>query len=123
MSRARLKAVFLNLGGEEKLGEILQDFYARMSRDILIGYFFTGKDIQAIATKQKEFLMHAMGVLPTFQGKHPNNAHRELPPILKGHFDRRLVILRETLVDHSLSDQDIRIWIDFENAFRNVIEQ
>ena len=92
-----------------------------MSQDLMIGFFFQDKDIQAIADKQTEFLLVAMGISPKFIGRSPSQAHLGLPPILPGHFDRRLVILKETLKDHGLSPDDIQIWIEFEEAFRNVV--
>jgi truncated hemoglobin YjbI len=121
VSIARLKALFLKIGGEKKVGEILNDFYHRMAQDILIGYFFNNKDIDAVAAKQKEFLLYAVGIRQTYEGKTPTSAHLELPSILTGHFDRRLVLLQETLKSHGLNPEDIQTWIDFEEAFRNVV--
>lgn len=121
LGKPELKALYSRIGGEPALESILQDFYSRMSRDVLIGYFFDGKDLSAIARRQKEFLMRAMGALPSYSGKPPAQAHEALAPILPGHFDRRLRILEETLRDHGVSDQDIRIWIAFESAFRDGI--
>lgn len=123
MSRPRLNSLLKKIGGEEQLGQILQDFYRRMSKDTLIGFFFDGKDPEIIASKQQEFLLFAMGKRKSYQGKSATHAHLELPPILKGHFDRRLVILRETLKDHQLTEEDIEAWIDFENAFRQVVQK
>jgi len=122
VSKVRLKNLLQSIGGEDRLREILRDFYHRMSEDILIGYFFTGKDLNSIADRQSDFLIYAMGASTTYQGKLPTSAHLELPPILKGHFDRRLVILRQTLKDHGLRDPDIQNWIDFESAFREVVQ-
>ena len=65
--------------------------------------------------------MRAMGATPTFAGKPPAQAHGTLPPILTGHFDRRLRILEATLHDHGLDSADIRTWVEFENAFRDGI--
>ncbi|MGZ3687949.1 MAG: group I truncated hemoglobin [Bdellovibrionota bacterium] len=120
VNKPELRALYSRLG-EAKLGEILRDFYNRMSRDILIGYFFDGRDTDAIADKQKQFLMRAMGAVPTYSGKAPADAHTELPKILAGHFDRRLRILEETLRAHGLSEEDIRTWVEFEEAFRKGI--
>ena len=92
-----------------------------MSEDVLIGYFFTGKDTQTVADRQLEFLLVAMGVKTEYRGKIPTHAHLELPPIYTGHFDRRLVILKQTLSDEGLSEDEIQIWIEFEEAFREVI--
>lgn len=121
MARKKLKQLYANLGGEGRLQEILDDFYGRMSKDILIGYFFTGKDIHQIAEQQKKFLLQAMGASTTYSGKSPTQAHENLPPILSGHFDRRIVILSETLRDHHISESDAQIWINFEKAFRRAI--
>jgi truncated hemoglobin YjbI len=121
MSKQQLKALFQTIGGEQQLKEILRDFYNRMSTDILIGYFFDGKDVMAIADRQKEFLMYAMSASPSYEGKLPTSAHLELPPVWTGHFDRRLLLLKETLKDHGLTQAQIDIWIQFEDAFRSVI--
>ena len=120
-SRAKLKLLYKNLGGRKPLLEILKDFYKRMSQDILIGFFFDNKDTDKIAAQQQKFLLKAMGVAKTYAGKTPARAHDKLPPILAGHFDRRIQILRETLEDHELAAEDIRTWLGFERAFRAAI--
>jgi truncated hemoglobin YjbI len=122
-NRTQLKGLLKKLGGEERLYTILKDFYHEMSKDILIGYFFSGKDVDLIAEKQMNFLLVAMGTRSTYEGKSPTSAHLELPPILSGHFDRRLTLLRQTLIKYEVDPKDIQIWIDFENAFREVVTQ
>ena len=92
-----------------------------MKADLMVGFFFENKDLDAIAGKQTEFLMRAMGATPSYQGKAPAHAHDDLPPILPGHFDRRLVLLRQTLKAENLSDPEIEAWVSFENAFREAI--
>jgi len=126
ISKPELKGLYQRLGPtpearEQKLEQILVDFYVRMSYDIILDFFFTGKDVPAIARKQKEFLMRGFGAIPTYSGKAPADAHTELPPILEGMFNRRLQILEETLRSYSLNDEDIRNWISFENAFRGAV--
>jgi len=123
INKPALKAIYERIGGESGLRAILKDFYARMSKDILIGYFFEGKDTDPIAEMQARFLMRAMGATPTYSGKPPAQAHDELPKILRGHFDRRLRILEATLKDHGVRVEDIRTWIAFEDAFRDAIVQ
>lgn len=123
VNKPALKGLYERAGREPGVAAILHDFYQRMAQDILIGFFFAGKDIHAIAEKQKEFLLRAVGATGSYDGKPPAQAHGELPPILNGHFDRRLKILEETLQAHGLSDEDIRNWVGFENAFREGIVQ
>jgi truncated hemoglobin YjbI len=118
---SELRAIHAHVGGAEAVRAILRDFYRRMSRDLLIGFFFEGKDVEKIADKQLLFLLRAMGAGKSHSGKPPSAAHRKLPPILRGHFDRRLRLLEETLRDHGLAAKDIRTWVAFENAFRRGI--
>lgn len=118
-----LHRIYLKIGEAAGLERILQDFYQRLTQDIIVGYFFDNKDLQHIISQQKAFLMRAMGATRSYSGKPPAKAHLELPPIWKGHFDRRLRILEETLRDHGLGPDEIRVWVDFESSFRGPIEQ
>jgi hemoglobin len=121
VTRKALKQLYTHIGSETRLQAILEDFYERMSKDVLIGYFFTGKNTQKIAQQQKGFLLEAMGVSKTYSGKSPAQAHAKLPPILAGHFDRRIILLQETLRDHHLGEAETQTWIKFEKAFRSAI--
>ena len=126
LNKPELRELYQRLGSmpevrEQKLELILQDFYRRMSTDIMLDFFFTGKDASAIALKQKEFLLRAFGARSTYSGKAPADAHHSLPPIREGMFNRRLQLLEETLRHHGLSAEDIRTWVSFENAFRDGI--
>jgi truncated hemoglobin YjbI len=113
-----LKSLYKNIGESDGLRTILRDFYLRMSQDTMIGFFFAGKNIVEIADRQHQFISRAMGASASYTGKPPAQAHEALPPILPGHFDRRLRILEETLRTHGLSAEDIRTWLEFENSFR-----
>lgn len=118
----KLDSAFLErLGGESRLEALLIEFYERQARDILIGFFFDGRDLVDIARRQKSFLLKVMGVTHHYTGKAPQNAHRSLPPILAGHFDRRLKILQELLEEKGLSPQDVQRWVELERSFRPTI--
>ena len=121
--KARLQALFQHIGSEERLEAILSVFYQRLSGDLLVGFFFTGKDLGQIAKMQAAFLLKAMGVRPTYPGKLPTDAHKAIPPILKGHFDRRLIVLREVLNEQELAPEFVEVWIEFEEAFRTNVVQ
>lgn len=124
--RARLLAILESLGTdpasrEWRLNSILEDFYSRMGRDDMLGFFFIGRNLVHIAHQQGKFLLNAAGLTSRFNGKGPSTAHVALPPILSGHFDRRLVLLGETLRAHGLSPEVVAAWVDFENSFREMI--
>jgi truncated hemoglobin YjbI len=107
--------------GEERIRAIIHQFYERMATDLLVGFFFAEKDLGLIAERQSQFVLRAMGLRPSYTGKSPADAHTALAPILAGHFDRRLVVLDETLKANGLDQNDRQIWIGFENAFREAI--
>ncbi len=117
----RLRKIHDEAGGEAGLREILRDFYRRMASDVMVGFFFEGRDLDAIAEKQLEFLLKAMGARASYSGRPPAQAHLQLPPILAGHFDRRLILLREVLLAHGLSGESQEAWLEFEGAFRGAI--
>lgn len=118
-----LRSLWKSLGTEQRLTEILSAFYKKMAEDILVGFFFYDKDLEQITKNQTHFMMRAMGAVEIYRGKTPAAAHKDLAPILKGHFDRRKKILMETLLEFGLSEVEIKTWVDFEEQFRPVIEK
>ena len=116
-----LKTAYQEAGGADGVEKILRSFYQKLSKDVLVGFFFSGKDLEHIIQQQKAFLLRSMGETKTYSGKSPRTAHTHLPPILKGHFDRRLVVLRETLKEFGLSDKAAQAWVDYEDTFRSGI--
>jgi len=117
----KLQHLIEHLGGPEGLNQVLKKFYLKMSQDILIGFFFESKNLEHIANQQTAFILKASHLQKIYTGLPPSQAHLELPPILPGHFDRRLKILEQTLQEHKVSDEDIRNWIDFEKSFREIV--
>jgi hemoglobin len=122
LSGPLLQELYSNIGGEDNLEKILDRFYSKMSTDLLIGFFFQDRDIHKIAKMQKAFLMRTWGITSSYQGKPPKEAHAHLAPILTGHFDRRLVLLAETLREFGLSQKWIDVWVSFENRFRDAVQ-
>ena len=120
-SRKELASLITHIGGAARLSIIILEFYERMSQDLMIGFFFSNKDLSLIASHQANFILNAAGLIPQFEGKGPTSAHLALPPILSGHFDRRLVILRETLVAVGLTQEQISKWVQFEESFRAIV--
>lgn len=119
--RADIKVLIESIGGPPVLFQLLLEFYQEMSRDPMIGFFFDGKDLVATSKKQGEFILMAAGLIPAYQGRGPATAHAEMPPILAGHFDRRITLLKGLLHRKGLTPEQIRLWSDFEESFRAVV--
>ena len=62
--------------------------------------------------------MNAAGLIDAIEGKGPSTAHSTLPPILSGHFDRRILLLRETLIEAGINATLLELWVQFEESFR-----
>jgi truncated hemoglobin YjbI len=121
--KTELEFLFQEIGSEAKLFSLLHEFYQRLSQDLMIGFFFANKDLVLISQKQAEFMLRAMGARPSYSGKAPAEAHRALPPLLAGHFDRRVHLLKGFLEEKGLSNRSVQAWIQFEEAFRPMIVQ
>ena len=119
--RSELAELITSIGGETALFSILNEFYIRMSKDLMIGFFFEKHDLEHIAHMQGKFILNAAGLATSYEGKGPSTAHTALPPILSGHFDRRLVILHETLTARGLEAKQIETWVRFEESFRAIV--
>lgn len=119
--KTELQSLYSELGSENRVFQLMLEFYEAMARDTMIGFFFTGKDLQKISQKQAEFLLRAMGARPSYSGKAPAEAHDKLAPILPGFFDRRARILEQFLRSRGVSETGVRAWVDFEEAFRSAV--
>ena len=82
--RTELREMIETIGGEGVLLSLLEKFYLRMSEDIIVGFFFDGKDLKKIARLQANFMLAASGLNPNYAGRSPSTAHIALAPILSG---------------------------------------
>ena len=103
--------------GEAKLRAVLEDFYARVFSDVMIGFLFQGKDRQRLIDREYEFTANLLGGEVRYTGRPMRAAHAQ-SPIFGGHFERRLQILRETLADHAIDPEVQQVWLDHSLALR-----
>jgi hemoglobin len=103
--------------GREPLRAVIDDFYRRIFADVMIGFLFAGKDRATLAAREYEFTARLLGDDLAYTGRTIPDAHKR-SPILGGHFERRLQILRDTLRDHGVDADVQRAWIDHTLALR-----
>ncbi len=108
-------------GVEIKLHSILQKFYQTLSSDLMIGFFFAGKDLEKIIHGQTKLLMTVMGFEKKYDGVPVSQAHANIAPIGRGHFHRRIVLLEKVLIDLDLPEAAKQDWLNFEKQFENVV--
>jgi len=122
-ARPTARGLVARLGGVERLRVLLDRFYLRLYEDPMVGFFFAGKDRARIVDGQLGFLLKAFGETASFDGRHPSVAHLDLPPILRGQFDRRLVVLRSVLEEAGVPAADVDLWIRVEESMRRHVQR
>jgi len=111
--------LFDQIGGD-KLREVIGDFYTRVFHDVMIGFLFIGKDRARLVDKEWEFTANLLGADVRYTGKPIRAAHAR-SPILGGHFERRLQILRETFEAHDVAPDVRARWIEHTLALREQV--
>ncbi len=108
--------LFDQIGGDA-LRAVIEDFYDRIFADIMIGFLFHGKDRQRLVDKEWEFAARMLGADVKYTGKPIRKAHAR-SPILGGHFERRLQLLKDVLADHNVAQPVRDKWIEHTLALR-----
>ena len=103
--------------GAEKLRSVLETFYDAVFSDVMIGFFFRGKDKARLVQKEWELVAGHLGADVVYTGKPLEAAHAP-HPILGGHFERRLQLLKEALEAHDVSSEVREAWIAHTIALR-----
>ena len=116
-------SVIARVGGVARVRVILVRFYDALAGDPMLMHHFAGRDLEAIVDGQLAFLRKALGETTEFAGRHPRDAHRDLAPILRGQFDRRLVLLEEVLVAEGVGEAERETWLGVERAMRAVVQK
>jgi hemoglobin len=96
--------------GAEALRSVVNDFCDRMFVDPIICFLFAGKNKQALAAKEWEFAARLLGARVKYTGRSLRAAHAS-SLILEGHFYRRAMILKQTLIDHNVPMPVREAWI------------
>jgi truncated hemoglobin YjbI len=113
--------VLAAVGGLEGMRAILRDAYARFAADLMIGFFFRGRDLAQLVEHQLRFTARALGADVVYEGRPIPEAHAALPPILPGHFDRRHALLAQVLREHAVPDDAREAWLAYDRSFRRAV--
>ncbi|MEE2779842.1 MAG: group 1 truncated hemoglobin [Myxococcota bacterium] len=108
---------FERLGGEEALRAIIDDFVESVFDDVMIGFIFMGKDKARIAKMEFLLASQQLGGPHVYTGRPIGRVHRPLP-IMGGHFDRRRMILQNTLRDHQAPEDVVARWLEHVDDLR-----
>ncbi len=111
---------YSDIGGEGPLRAVLEDFYARVFADPMIGYLFAGQDPARLVELEFQLTAKMFGAPVAYTGRSIRAAHAA-HDIRRGHFHRRNRILLETLRDHGVPSSVVEAWMGHARALERAV--
>ena len=99
-------SLFQKYGGFAKVSRVVLTFYDKALDSEQIGDFFDEIDMSRLVDHQTKFIASMMGGPASYTNEHLARVHGHLN-INDVAFDEMVLLLRETLEDHDLSETDI----------------
>jgi truncated hemoglobin YjbI len=91
-----------------------------MSTDFIIGYLFMGRDLERIKMHEAELASAHLGGPRAYAGRSLPTAHKPLR-INRGHFKRRIALLRVVLHEQGVRDDIAARWVAHDEALEGAI--
>jgi truncated hemoglobin YjbI len=101
---------------------IVDDFVDRVTKDMMIGFFFRAVDINRLKELEYQFAASHLGGPQGYQGRPLARAHGP-HRIMGGQFNRRLKILDDTLISHQVESDIREEWLKHNESLRAHITQ
>jgi len=109
------------VGGQDRMREMMRTFYDRLFDDAIVGFLFQGHDKAHLVETQIQYLTANLGDRSgTYSGKPIRKAHAHLP-ILAGHFDRRHHLLELLLAEYDVPDHVRQAWLELDASLRPLV--
>jgi hemoglobin len=108
------------IGGAEGLIAIFEDFVPMVFEDFIIGFMFVGRDRRRVLSKEVELAASHLGGPRNYTGRPLDQVHKPLP-INRGHFRRRMALLRKVLASHRVDDDIVERWVGHNEALLDQI--
>lgn len=114
-------SLFERSGGEPVWRAVMATFFERVFDDVMIGYLFMGQDRARLEAREFELAARALGATSVhYAGRPLREAHRR-HTILGGHFERRLVMLREAMQAHGVPQEAQDALLSHNRSLRHLI--
>jgi len=113
---------FDRLGGAEGVAQVMTRLVDRMFTDFVIGFLFEGRDRDRILMHEIELASAHLGGPAAYSGRPIGAVHRPLR-IHRGHFHRRVAILRKVLTELDVPADVIERWIAHDDSLESVVAE
>lgn len=114
------ETLFKRIGGEKKIGELIHDFYDRVSADPELKPFFKNTSMDKLRGMQREFFSAALDGPIIYTGRPLSYVHHGRG-ITKHHLALYVNHLIETLRVYGINDQDVQDIISRINTYAEEI--
>ena len=111
---------FEALGGREEVERLVRAFVHASAKDFIVGFFFEGKDLERIILHETEMAVAHLGGPSRYSGRPLRAAHGPLK-INRGHFRRRLAILRTILRAEGAPEDVVDRWVESNRALESSV--
>lgn len=113
--------VIEEVGGRERIEEIVGRFYDLVFDDLFIGFLFRDADKEKLVQSQIDYVhAHIGSRRGTYEGPSIRKAHAQLP-ILAGHFDRRQALLKQVFEEFDVPDHVREAWLQLDRSMRPMV--
>jgi len=119
-SSAKGEKLYNRIGGRPMLDRVMKVFYDKLYAHPWLGQFFSHVPQKHIEEQQSDFLSLLMGGPRTYGGRMPIDAHMHMM-ITEEIFALRHELLKESLQEVGLGEQEISDWLDLDLAFKKVL--
>ena len=108
------------LGGREAIAGHVQAFVDRVFDDFIIGFLFVGRDRSRIVLHEVEHACEHLGGPSAYTGRPIAAVHRPLP-INRGHFRRRIALLRTVLRERGVPEEIVQRWLQADRRLEEAV--
>ncbi len=113
--------LFEAAGGATGLRAMLSTFYDSVFSDVMIGFFFAAADKDRLIQKELELTARALGATGlAYTGKPLQAAHAK-HPIMGGHVERRLQLLKDAMAAHEMPAEVVAAVVEHNEALRSMV--
>lgn len=112
--------LYEELGGQQAIEQVVDDFYKRVLADDSINHFFAHTDMEKQRHHQAAFISYALGGPNQYTGRSMEKAHQGLN-LQPEHFEAILKHLGGSLSEHGVSQTDIDTVLKRVESLRNAV--
>jgi len=114
------QTLFEKYGGFAKVSKIVMSFYDKLLSSPLLAPYFEKTDMKRLIDHQTKFVASLMGGPASYTNEHLERVHAHLG-ITESAFKETLGLMKETLEDHEVLEDDIHAIGDAMASTKNYI--